>query len=139
MKDNKKNLLRFTGWFFLGNAALFWLIGIKYLIVMLSSKTLFATSFYSYNTLAGKCFVLLFIFISYLGHLALLAFSPALFIVPLVFLFNTRSLVFSIAVLTGALSILILIAIVLYFRFIIFILIPVLNIAFGERYGLLIF
>src|SRR3990167_5975226 len=100
---NRQPLWRFAFWFALANAMLCWLIGIRFLTIILASKTLFATSFYAYTSVFGKVFVLVFAAISFLGHLSLLAFLPIyLIVLPLILLINQRQTVFAVAIVLSA-------------------------------------
>lgn len=105
----RQQLLSFLGWFFLGNVILFCVIGLRYLAVILASRTLFATSFYAYKSLFGKVLVLVFSITSFLGQFTLLAFLPCiLFVLPVVLVFNKRFLVFPLAVIVATLSVIVL-------------------------------
>jgi hypothetical protein len=68
---HKTNLLRWLGWFSLGNILLFWLIGLRY----------FATLYQLPQEVAGANDGLLIVtltILAYLSHFALLALIPCL-------------------------------------------------------------
>lgn len=73
--------LRFIGWFFFANACLFILIGLRYVPEIYPLALTFPTPL-------NKFLVSLFIFFTLLGHLSLLAFLPALLVIPFAFLFR---------------------------------------------------
>lgn len=94
MNPNTKLLLRWCFWFFLGNTALFWIIGLKYLPVMpwLHSTLLNAHSLrhiYSFVTF------------SYLGQFSLLAFIPC-FLMSGLALFLPRYVIFSMSIVVAS-------------------------------------
>lgn len=109
---NKKTLLHWCGWFFLGNAILFLLIGLHYLPCIPWLDT-------SYLTPHGKIVVEGFIVLAYLGHLSLLAFFPCMVLIPLILIFPAQRrfvlpLAISIATLAATLLIIDTIAYQLY-------------------------
>lgn len=75
----KKYLLRFIGWFFTANALLFFLIAFRYLTEILP----FALTF---PTVLNGILVGIFVALAMIGHFSLLAFLPALFVLPWIFL-----------------------------------------------------
>ncbi len=88
--QHRQSLLRFLIWFSLGNACLFLLAGLRYLIIVFSSKTLFATGYFSYDYFLGRIFVILFHLITFVGDFSLLAWLPAMVVCPLIIFFNKR-------------------------------------------------
>lgn len=86
LSENKKQLLKWCGLFFLGNVALFWLIALRYV------PTLFPGEFFVFQ-FHGKILAGLFIITAYLSHFALLALLPGVFIALLIMLFPVRRLV----------------------------------------------
>ncbi len=87
----KKYLLRWCGWFFLGNAILFCLIGLHYLSAVLPSAL-------SLLTLYGKKVMSLFLVLAYLGQLSFLAFIPYIFIAPCILFFPACRFIFLLAI-----------------------------------------
>lgn len=88
MQSQRLKLLQWCFWFFFGNAILFWIAGLNYLPTLTLMK-------------AGQDnqFILnLFTLVSYLGHLGLLAFLPALLISLLILIFPNRPLIFLLAI-----------------------------------------
>ncbi len=137
---NQKSLLDFIKYFYLANISLFCLAGLKFLNVILSSKTLFNTTFYSYNSLLGKCLVLAFTFFSFVGQFTLLATFPFIVLLILTWLYPKRIFIFTAAIFLFSSSLLILLADSLVFSIFHFhINLTILKIAFGERVGLINF
>lgn len=101
----RKAIWRFSGWFYLINAIVFWLMGWRYLYVILSSKTLFVTSFADYSSAFGKALVLVFAIISYLGQLTLLAFIPCIIVLLLSLAIPWRRTIICIAVMLATISV----------------------------------
>ncbi|MBW7931644.1 MAG: DUF3413 domain-containing protein, partial [Gammaproteobacteria bacterium] len=86
--DSRRRLLRWTGWFVAANAAVFALLGLRFMV--------FAP--WPADTLG-----LVYTLLAYIGHFALLALLPALLIVmPLALLLPWRALVVGVAVLLAA-------------------------------------
>lgn len=79
----KKSRLRWIIWFCLGNAALFWLIGLNYL----SSIPWLGTD---YLTFRGQWVFLFFLLVSYVGQLAFVAGCLGFLLAPLFFIQSTR-------------------------------------------------
>ncbi len=75
--SNVKPLLRFIGWFFAANALLFFLVSFFYLAEIVP----FALTF---PTLKNKILVGIFVAFTMIGHFSLLAFLPALIVLPFV-------------------------------------------------------
>lgn len=101
----RKAIWRFLGWFYLINAVLFWLLGWRYLHVILSSKTLFVTSFADYTSPFAKLLVLVFAIISYIGQLSLLAFIPCVIVLLLSLAIPWRRTIILIAVMLATISV----------------------------------
>jgi len=91
----RRSLLRWYSGFFLGNVFLIWLIGLEYL-----PATPWITTIYF--TLRAKILLTTFLGLSYIGQLAFIAFIPAFIVVPLILLWPSRFLVFSIAILLAS-------------------------------------
>lgn len=90
------NLLQWCGWFFLGNALLFWLIALKYL------PTLFPGEF-PVLTFYGKWLTGFFIVVTYVGYLSFLAYLPLIFLAPLIFLRLPAKIIFTLAIISASL------------------------------------
>jgi membrane-anchored protein YejM (alkaline phosphatase superfamily) len=91
--------------FSLGNALFFFVIGYHYLVITLSSKTLYGTTFITYTNSLGKGLVLFFSLVTYLGHFALIAFLPLYLIgLPLILVYPNRRLIMPVMVLIGMIS-----------------------------------
>lgn len=102
MNVTRKNLLRWCGWFFLGNVLLYWVIGFKYLQAIAWLNT-------DYLNLHHKISLVFFLGVSYIGQFALLALSPALLIIPLLYIFPRRHFILiTSAVIAGILAALLL-------------------------------
>lgn len=84
------SMLKWCGWFFFGNAILFWLIGLNYAPQFL----VVSSSYFTANIWAQ---VISFSVFSYIGQLALLAYLPSLIVIPLIFLVPNRRIIFLIA------------------------------------------
>lgn len=78
-----KSQLRFIGWFFFANALLFFLVSCRYVAEILPFSLAFPTPL-------NECLVSLFMVFAVIGHGALLAFLPSIFVLP--FLLCTRQL-----------------------------------------------
>lgn len=94
MKENKKLLLRWCGWFFTGNAFLLWIFGAKYLTTVSWLNT-------GYLTFTQKIVGAVFVALSYIGQLSLVAFLPCVFIVPIILLFPRHRTVFTLSILSA--------------------------------------
>jgi membrane-anchored protein YejM (alkaline phosphatase superfamily) len=85
--ENKKQLIRWCGWFSLGNAILLWVFCFKYLL----------TAFWLYVgyplALSAKIFSITFLVLSYLAQIALLAFLPLCLFIPVIMIFPQRFLI----------------------------------------------
>lgn len=96
MQPDKKLLLRWCFWFFLGNALLFWIIGLKYLPSIPWLHTdLINTNYHRH--------IYLFIVLSYIGQFSLLAFLPCI-VISLFALVLPRSIIFILAILAASLG-----------------------------------
>ncbi|OGT46516.1 MAG: hypothetical protein A3E83_01260 [Gammaproteobacteria bacterium RIFCSPHIGHO2_12_FULL_41_20] len=137
----RRPLLHFTIWFYLANAGIFSILGLKYLTIIFSAKTLFSSAIYSYTTLFEKSLALLFYISAYLGNFTLLAVLPGIFLViPSVIIFNKKFLTFSLATLLSTLSCITLLADEMVFSTYHFhINLTLLSIAFGEKYNVINF
>lgn len=91
MQTNRKNLLLWSGWFFFGNAILFWLIGLNYFqnIAWLDVN---------YISHRAKLLIKLFAVLTYTGHLGLLAMLPLALFIPIILLMPKRYLIFPLAI-----------------------------------------
>lgn len=86
----KRNLLRWCVWFFLGHVLLFWLIGLVYLPAIPHFEIDYGINF--------------FVLLSYLAHLAMLAISPCLILVPLALLIPWRNSILILAILIATIN-----------------------------------
>jgi membrane-anchored protein YejM (alkaline phosphatase superfamily) len=91
MNLQKKELLRWTGWFFAANVLLYWLIGLKYLPTVSWLNT-------NYLNLLDKISLVAFFTLSYLGQLAILALLPAILIIFLICIFPRRHFIFAVSI-----------------------------------------
>ena len=89
MTFERKSLLRWCVWFFLGQVLLFWLVGFMYLPHMPSMEWNNGT--------------LLFVILSYLAHLGILALIPAFFFIPFAYLFPSRRIIITFAIIIATL------------------------------------
>lgn len=96
-----------TGYFLLLfsliNTGFFYILGLQYLKISLSSSTLFATTFYFYHSFFAKSLVILFIVMTYLGQFALLAFLPCLILFPVFAIFRNKWLTLTISIIVWSL------------------------------------
>ncbi len=76
----RRLLARWVGWFFLSNALLYYVIGLRYLSVLFASDTLYKTTTGDLTGVFGKIVVITFALVSYIGQLGLLAFLPAVLV-----------------------------------------------------------
>lgn len=97
MSKVKKKLLRWAGWFFLGNAFLFWLIELKNLPLVISSE-------YPMLTVSGKVIESVFLFFLYFGYLSLLAFLPCLVVLLLVYLIPNRRFIYFVSIVLAVMA-----------------------------------
>jgi membrane-anchored protein YejM (alkaline phosphatase superfamily) len=98
---SRKTLLRWCGWFFLGNIFLFWLIGLHYLPAAYPRKIPYEFSMLSTY---GKSLRTLFVTLSFWGHLGLIAFAPSLLVATCIFLLPNKKFIFSIAILIASIA-----------------------------------
>ena len=91
MRFERKSLARWCLWFFVGQVFLFWLVGFMYLPTMPKAEWGDGTQ--------------VFVIVSYLAHLGILAIAPALFFVLLAFFLPWRRLIISLAVIFATLSV----------------------------------
>ena len=101
-----KRLLHYIEGYFLANTILFWIIGWRYLSVILSSDTLFRNYLAGFFTWYGKLFVLVFAFLNYASYLMLLAFIPAFVCVLLSLFISNRRFIWSMSVILFVMSVL---------------------------------
>lgn len=94
MKTDKALLLRWCGWFFMGNALLLWMIGSKYLTTIPWLDTRYIDGH-------AKTMATIFIALGYFGQFVFISFLPCLFIIPLIFLFPKRKLIFATSILSA--------------------------------------
>lgn len=109
MGKDRRQSLRFVGWFFLCNTLIFWLVGSIYLEKILLSPSLFENSMANYATYSGKIFVVAFAIINYLVYIMLLAYIPALLIATITILIPKKGLVWFLCTIFGTLSLVLLI------------------------------
>lgn len=89
----RKQLFRWTAWFFGANALLFWLIGARYLLQIIPLQLTVS------NTLT-ESLAWSFLLCAFIGHLALLAFLPGiLFVAGWLLFFPNRTVIFVTAIL----------------------------------------
>lgn len=101
MSLDRKQYLRFVGWFFLANALLYLILGLSYLQTITNSTTLFKNMVFEYSTWSGKLFVLVFVVTTYFSYMLFLAFIPALVSVLISILFPRRWLVVASSIFTA--------------------------------------
>jgi len=100
----RKELLRWSGWFYFFNAGLFWIIGIRYL-------TIIAPHSAEHISLLGAILVWIYLLVSFIGHMALLAFVPFVCIsLPALLIFPQRFFIYFISVIASSLATFLLIA-----------------------------
>lgn len=97
LSKDKKSLLRWCGWFSLGNAILFWLIGLKYAPSVPWIYNAYVIS------LKGKVLLGLFFLSCYIGHLTVLAFLSGIAFILFALIFSRKWLVFIGSVFSAAL------------------------------------
>lgn len=90
LSREKKLLVHWTAWFYLGHVLLFWMVGLNYF---------FAIPAFSFFSLIDG-----FVLLGFAGHLAVLALSPCLLMIPLIFLFPHRRIIFVFAALLAAIA-----------------------------------
>ncbi len=91
MQTNRIKLLHWCAWFFLGNALLYWIIGLNYLPSIAWLDT-------GYLNFHGKSVIHTFAALAYIGHLGLLALLPCVLFVPLLLIFPRRKFIFTLAI-----------------------------------------
>lgn len=95
---SRKLLFRWSGWYFGCNVLVFWAIGFFYLKSALPLPPYILTA-------ANEAMIGAFIALSFLGHLALLAYLPYIFlIVPCILLFPQRHFIIGLSILLATLS-----------------------------------
>lgn len=96
-RDHQTEFIHWSLWYFLFTTILLWLLGTRYLITILPLELPFEKT-------AATLMVYGFLMISYISHIALLAFLVWLFFVfPFVYCFPKRIIVFPIAVASATL------------------------------------
>ena len=90
----RKIYLNWIFWFFIGNALLFWGIGLHYLAIIIPFHL-------SVSSLANQLLACLFLFSAFLGQLGLFACAAAIIPIFLVILCPRKSLILSISVIIG--------------------------------------
>ncbi len=103
-----KLILRFTGWYFLANTIVFWLLGLNYLSSILLSGSLFQNYIADYSSWSGKAFVLFFTLINYMSYMMLLVFIPAIFLSLLAVVIPIKRFIWFISVFTSSMSVILL-------------------------------
>jgi len=98
-------IFRFIGWYFLANTLFFWFLGLGYLRSILSSTSLYATTFADFSNPMGKALVLSFSLINYCSYMMLLAFLPALLIGSIALLAPFKRLVFPTSICIASISV----------------------------------
>ncbi|WP_133129754.1 DUF3413 domain-containing protein [Legionella yabuuchiae] len=101
-----KQLLRFTGWYFLANTLVFWILGYSFLKSILLHDTLYKTMIADFSSVIGKSVVLSFTLINYLSYMMLLAFIPALLVIALIALIPNRRVILPFSALVATISVL---------------------------------
>ncbi|WP_367606849.1 DUF3413 domain-containing protein [Legionella sp. W05-934-2] len=109
MPQNKKDILRFVGWFFVFNAILFWLLGYGYLEKILLSPSLFENTIVDFTSLTGKTVVIVFAVVNYLCYMTALAFFPAMPILLIAYFIPIKRLIWLFCIGIGTLSLMLLI------------------------------
>ena len=90
VNTEKKLLIHWSAWFYLGHVLFFWIIGLNYF---------FAVPSFSFSSLIDD-----FVLLGFVGHLAVLALSPCLLVLPLILVFPYRRLIFVMASLIAAVA-----------------------------------
>lgn len=98
LKPSRQYLLQWCGWFFAGNIVLFWLIGLRYFSTI---DWLFQEEYQKLLNVPDSIALVGYLLITYLGHLAILAFLPCLFITLLTLFVPNRTFIVITAVLTA--------------------------------------
>jgi membrane-anchored protein YejM (alkaline phosphatase superfamily) len=96
MAISRKTLLRWCGWFFLGNVLLFCLLGLRYLPAAFPP---IAPLEFAVLNVYGKILRTLFVSLSYLGHFALMALIPTSVLAAIIFIMPRKRFIFFIAIL----------------------------------------
>lgn len=104
--NKTRALFRFTGWFFLVNSLVFWLVGSSYLHAILASSSLFQNSIVDYSQGFHKVLVVAFALITYFSFLMLLAFIPAALVLLLAILIPSRRAVWMASIVAASWSVL---------------------------------
>lgn len=97
----RQSLLLWGLWFSLGNAILFWLIGLHYFPIFSQNLAILS----EHNKVIATGFTV----VAYLSQLALLAFIPSLITLPLIIFFPVKKLVFSFSIVIASTAALLLI------------------------------
>ncbi len=95
--SDKITLYLWCQWFYLINIILFWLIGLRYVVVLHPLKQQLAMVHLGY-----ACLIVMLTIIFYLGYLATIALLPMLVIAPLVIFTAYRRLVLLLATLMSS-------------------------------------
>lgn len=88
MDAEKKLLIHWNAWFYLGHVLFFWMIGLNYF---------FAVPSFSFSSLMDD-----FVLLGFIGHLAVLALLPCFIILPLIFIIPFRRVIFVLAALIAS-------------------------------------
>ncbi len=99
--QEKIELLRWSGWFFVLNIPLFWLIALRYLP---SLNWLFDSDYEFVLNLPDRLALVGYLIICYLGYLSVLAFLPCIVIGTLIIIYQSRPFVFGITSLLATFS-----------------------------------
>ena len=103
-KNNQ--IFRFIGWFFLVNSLVFLFFGVDYLRAILTSGTLFNNSVVDFSKFyLGKMLVVLFVLVTYLTYMMLLAYIPAVLVFLLACVTSSKRLIGFFSVLIATISV----------------------------------
>src|SRR5689334_6663390 len=99
LSESKKLLLRWAVWFCLGNLILLWMVCYKYFDSIPWVHSVYAVPF------ALKVLSISFFMAGYIGHLGVLALLPLLIVVPAIFVFPNRAIIFALTIFLSAITV----------------------------------
>ena len=99
-------IFRFIGWFFLVNSLVYLFFGADYLRAILTSGTLFNNSVVDFSKFyLGKTVVVLFVLVTYVIYMMLLAYLPAVLVFLLACVSSSKRLIGFLSVLIATMSV----------------------------------
>ncbi len=97
-------LRRFIGWFYLANTLFFWLLGLTYLLKILSSDSLFQNLASDYSSPGGRLLILFFAMTNYFTYMMLLACIPAVLMLLVTYVIPRKRWIIFLSILFATMS-----------------------------------